>query len=67
MPTSPSLPRGCGYVVTDEGRSAARQQTSCDCTYRYWNGTLFCEECGTIGNLIFWNEPRPSWRDRKRD
>jgi hypothetical protein len=67
MPSSLKVPRGCGFVVTELGRSAAASVETCDCVYRPRGAYLVCDHCGGAAvNLsetmsITWN---PS---RKRD
>jgi hypothetical protein len=43
-----SVSRGCGYVVTEEGHTAAAEQESCDCVLEWRGGLLGCPNCSTV-------------------
>jgi len=48
MPTSLRVPRGCGFVVTELGRSAAASVETCQCTlWVITPGILGCPKCKT--------------------
>ncbi len=65
---SPSLkvPRGCGFVVTELGRSAAASVETCQCTYGVVGTFMACRYCGSCAvNLAETREIRTSsWPKR---
>lgn len=48
MPALSIVPRGCGFVLTELGRSAAASVDTCKCAYTWDGGTLVCVYCGTV-------------------
>jgi hypothetical protein len=48
MPTSLKVPRGCGFVVTELGRSAAASVETCECTVWVMDKAMLgCPKCQT--------------------
>ncbi len=61
MPSSLKVPRGCGFVVTELGRSAAASVETCQCTYGVADTFLVCLSCGSCAaNLADTREIRMS-------
>jgi len=52
MPSSLKVPRGCGFVVTELGRSAAASVETCRCEYIVSDGFLVCDYCDTCRGTI---------------
>ena len=67
MPSSLKVPRGCGFVVTELGRSAAASVETCECKWDWSGQMLKCTECGS-GYTLLRELPTPSFAvRRKRD
>jgi hypothetical protein len=47
-----SLPRGCGYRVTQAGHDASIDTEVCSCTLRLQGLMFACPECGTVWALL---------------
>ena len=52
MPSSLKVPRGCGFVITELGRSAAASVETCDCRYGVQGGFLTCDYCDTVAGQL---------------
>ena len=67
MPSSLKVPRGCGFVVTELGRSAAASVETCTCNYELRQFLLVCKLCDTTSSDL--RETRSiTWpASRKRD
>ncbi len=61
------VPRGCGFVVTELGRSAAASVETCECRYELRQFLLVCSHCNTTATDL--RETRSiTWpASRKRD
>jgi hypothetical protein len=57
-----SVPRGCGYYVTESGREAYASEESCKCTWVFQGRLVVCEHCGTVHSI--WH---PNGRGRPED
>lgn len=47
MRATGSVPNGCGYVVTDNGRQAMAQEGFCACRIVLLGFWAVCPDCGT--------------------
>jgi hypothetical protein len=52
MPAPFKDSRGCGFVVTELGRSAAASVETCDCRYAVRDGMLVCDFCGNAAGQL---------------
>jgi hypothetical protein len=62
-----NVPRGCGFVVTELGRSAAASVETCKCRYVIWDGMLACQYCDTAQGTVKQTSFPYYQNSRKRD
>lgn len=64
-PTYINAARGCGFLLTDEGREALREMESCQCELTINGRSIECAKCQTVYQLG-WSDAgavsREKWR-----